>query len=62
MTRFIAGATAIVIPDRRAASVTASVCKASAGAVEHLDIVRVRNVADWIDLAKKAGFWVWGAA
>lgn len=57
----VAGATAIVIPDRRAASVTASVCKASAGAVEHLDIVRVRNVADWIDLAKKAGFWVWGA-
>ena len=57
----VAGASAIVIPDRRAASVTASVCKASAGAVEHLNIARVTNIADWIDDAKKAGFWVWGA-
>jgi len=57
----VAGASGVVIPDRRAASVTASACKASAGAVEHLEIARVRNVADWIDDAKKAGFWVWGA-
>ncbi len=58
-----AGATGVVIPDRRAASVTAAVCKASAGAVEHLAIARVRNLADWLDDAKETeGLWVYGAA
>lgn len=56
-----AGADGVVIPDRRAASVTAVACKASAGAVEHLGIARVRNVSDWLAEAKSAGFWVWGA-
>jgi 23S rRNA (guanosine2251-2'-O)-methyltransferase len=55
------GAAAVVIPDRRAAMVTAAVCKASAGAVEHLEIAHVRNVADWLGEAKEAGFWIWGA-
>lgn len=57
----VAGATGVVIPDRRAAAVTAAVCKASAGAVEHLEIARVRNISDWLASAKQAGFWVWGA-
>ncbi|MDQ2700329.1 MAG: 23S rRNA (guanosine(2251)-2'-O)-methyltransferase RlmB [Actinomycetota bacterium] len=57
----VAGADGVVIPDRRAASVTAVACKTSAGAVEHLEIARVRNVADFLADAKKAGFWVWGA-
>ena len=56
-----AGATGVVIPDRRAASVTAAAAKASAGAVEHLKIARVRNISDWIIEAKDAGFWIWGA-
>ena len=56
-----AGATGVVIPDRRAASVTAAAAKASAGAVEHLKIARVRNISDWITEAKDAGFWIWGA-
>jgi 23S rRNA (guanosine2251-2'-O)-methyltransferase len=56
-----AGATGVVIPDRRAATVTAVACKASAGAVEHLSVARVRNIADWLEAAKAAGFWVWGA-
>jgi len=56
-----AGATGVVIPDRRAASVTAVAAKASAGAVEHLKIARVRNISDWISEAKDAGFWIWGA-
>ena len=56
-----AGATGVVIPDRRSAAVTAATAKASAGAVEHLKIARVRNVSDWITEAKDAGFWVWGA-
>ena len=51
----------VVIPERRAASVTPAVVKASAGAVEHLGIARVRNLADWLGEAREAGFWVWGA-
>ncbi len=56
-----AGADGVVIPDRRSAEVTAVACKASAGAVEHLRIARVRNLADWLAEAKEAGFWLWGA-
>lgn len=56
-----AGAAGAVIPDRRSAEVTAVTCKASAGAVEHLPIARVRNLADWLAEAKEAGFWIWGA-
>lgn len=56
-----AGAAGVVIPERRSAEVTAVVCKASAGAVEHLDIARVRNLADWLAEAKDASFWIWGA-
>ena len=56
-----AGASGIVIPERRAAEVTPAVCKASAGAVEHLPIARVRNIADWLGEAKKAAAWVYGA-
>jgi 23S rRNA (guanosine2251-2'-O)-methyltransferase len=56
-----AGATGLVIPERRSAAVTAVACKASAGAVEHLPIARVRNLADWLAEAKEAGFWIWGA-
>ncbi len=56
-----AGATAVVIPERRSAEVTAAVCKASAGAVEHLPIARVRNLADFLTDAKNAGSWCYGA-
>jgi 23S rRNA (guanosine2251-2'-O)-methyltransferase len=58
----VAGAAGVVIAERRAASVTAAVCKASAGAVEHLPVARVMNVADWLGEAKEAGAWVYGAA
>ena len=57
-----AGATGIVIPERRAATVTAAVCAASAGAVEHLPVARVRNLADFLAEAKAAGCWCYGAA
>jgi 23S rRNA (guanosine2251-2'-O)-methyltransferase len=58
----VAGAAGVVIPERRSADVTAAVCKASAGAVEHLAVARVRNLADWLGEAKEAGAWVYGAA
>ncbi|HEX6153960.1 MAG TPA: 23S rRNA (guanosine(2251)-2'-O)-methyltransferase RlmB [Solirubrobacterales bacterium] len=56
-----AGADGVVIPERRSAAVTAVTCKTSAGAVEHLEIAHVRNLADWLAEAKQAGFWIWGA-
>jgi 23S rRNA (guanosine2251-2'-O)-methyltransferase len=57
-----AGATGVVVPERRSAEVTAAVCKASAGAVEHLAVARVRNLADFLADAKAAGCWCYGAA
>ena len=56
-----AGAAGVIVPERRAAAVTAVTCKASAGAVEHLEVAHVRNLADWLGQAKEAGFWIWGA-
>ena len=58
----VAGATGVVIPERRAAEVTPATCKSSAGAVEHLPVARVRNLADWLGEAKQSGAWVYGAA
>ncbi len=43
-----AGAAGVVVPERRSAAVTAATCKASAGAVEHLRLAHVRNLADWL--------------
>ena len=58
-----AGATGVVIPERRAVGVTPAVCKASAGAVEHLAVARVQNLADWLEAAKATdGMWIYGAA
>ena len=56
-----AGAAGLVLPERRAAEVTPAVCKASAGAVEHLPVARVRNLADFLADAKQAGMWCYGA-
>jgi 23S rRNA (guanosine2251-2'-O)-methyltransferase len=56
-----AGAAGVIVPDRRAAAVTAATCKASAGAVEHVPVAHVRNLSDWLAEAKQAGFWIWGA-
>jgi 23S rRNA (guanosine2251-2'-O)-methyltransferase len=56
-----AGAAGVVIPNRRSAQVTAAACKASAGAVEHLAVARVANLVRWLETAKGAGAWVYGA-
>jgi 23S rRNA (guanosine2251-2'-O)-methyltransferase len=56
-----AGVTGLVIPERRSAEVTAAVCKASAGAVEHLPIARTRNLSDFLAEAKRGGLWCYGA-
>jgi 23S rRNA (guanosine2251-2'-O)-methyltransferase len=57
-----AGCAGVVLPERRSAEVTPAVCKASAGAVEHLPVARVRNLADWLGEAKQRDAWVYGAA
>jgi 23S rRNA (guanosine2251-2'-O)-methyltransferase len=57
-----AGVDGIVLPERRSAAVTPAVGKASAGAVEHLAVARVRNVADFLGDARAAGCWRYGAA
>lgn len=57
----VAGCAGVVIPERRSADVTPAVCKASAGAVEHLAIAKVRNLADFLTDAKRDGAWIYGA-
>jgi 23S rRNA (guanosine2251-2'-O)-methyltransferase len=56
-----AGATGIVLPAHRSASVTPVVSHASAGAVEHLPIAVVTNLATYLNEVKGADLWVWGA-
>jgi 23S rRNA (guanosine2251-2'-O)-methyltransferase len=57
-----AGAAGVVIAERRAAEVTPAACKASAGAVEHMRIARVRNIADFLGEAREVGCWSYGAS
>lgn len=55
-----AGVHGVIIPKDRAAEVTSTVVKASAGAIEHILISRVTNIADTITKLKNAGVWVIG--
>lgn len=55
------GVTGIIIPKRRTASVTRTVSRSSAGAVEHIKIARVNNLNQAIDELKEKGIWVFGA-
>ncbi|MHB8178783.1 MAG: 23S rRNA (guanosine(2251)-2'-O)-methyltransferase RlmB [Vulcanimicrobiaceae bacterium] len=55
------GADAVILPERRAAGVTATARKAAAGASEHIPVVQVANLAEAIRTLKKAGIWVAGA-
>jgi 23S rRNA (guanosine2251-2'-O)-methyltransferase len=55
-----AGADGIVIPERRAAGVTGTVAKASAGASEHLPIAKVTNVARTLEELKAKELWIVG--
>jgi 23S rRNA (guanosine2251-2'-O)-methyltransferase len=57
-----AGATGIVVPAHGSARVTAVVSRASAGAVEHLPIAVVPNLARWLNEVKGPELWVYAAA
>ena len=54
------GADAVVIPERRAAGLTATVARVSAGALAHVPVVRVTNLGRSLDEMKKKGFWIYG--
>lgn len=55
------GVAGIIIPEKRSASVTPSVIKASAGAAHHIPIAKVVNIARTVDYLKERGFWIYGA-
>ena len=55
-----AGADGVVIPERRAAGVTGTVTKASAGASEHLPIAKVTNIARSVEELKDRNIWTVG--
>jgi 23S rRNA (guanosine2251-2'-O)-methyltransferase len=57
-----AGVSGVAIPERRSAEVTPAACKASAGALEHLRVARVRNLADFLGQAREARCWCYGAS
>ena len=57
-----AAATGVVITEHKSARVTPAVCRASAGAVEHVSVAVVVNLARYLSGVKRDDFWVWAAA
>jgi 23S rRNA (guanosine2251-2'-O)-methyltransferase len=56
-----AGASGVVLPTHNAARVTPAVCRASAGAVEHLPVAVVKNLARYLGEVKSQHLWLWAA-
>ena len=56
-----AGVHGVIIPKRRAVGLTTVVAKASAGAIEHVRIAKVTNIAQTIDELKERGLWLYAA-
>jgi 23S rRNA (guanosine2251-2'-O)-methyltransferase len=56
-----AGATGVVITEHKSARVTPAVCRASAGAVEHVDLAVVVNLSRYLTDVKRNDLWVWAA-
>jgi|ERR1700683_150560 len=55
-----AGAAAVIVPERRAAGLGDTVARAAAGALEHIPVARVVNIARAMEDLKKAGYWLVG--
>ncbi len=55
-----AGADGVFLPQRRSASLSAAVVKASAGAASHIKVARITNIAQLIESLKKRGYWIAG--
>ena len=60
-TADVTGVHGIIIPRRRSVGLTATVAKASTGAIEHVPVVRVNNLAQTIEQLKERGIWFVGA-
>lgn len=56
------GVDAVILPKDRSVTVTGTVCKASSGAVEHLKIAQVTNLARTLEELKRNGFWIYGTS
>ena len=56
-----AGVHGVIVPKRRSAGLSYTVGKASAGAVEYMNVARVTNIANTLDELKQRGVWVFGA-
>lgn len=59
-TADITGVHGVIIPERRSATISSTVSKASAGAVEHVKVARVTNLTQTIKELKERGLWVFG--
>ena len=59
-TALAAGAHGVVIPERRAVGLTDTVARASAGALAHLPVAKVTNLARTMEDLKEAGYWLVG--
>lgn len=57
----IFGVSGIIIPERNSVKINETVVKTSTGAIEHVDIVKVKNISEAIEQLKKLEFWVYGA-
>jgi 23S rRNA (guanosine2251-2'-O)-methyltransferase len=60
-TAHAAGAGAVIVPERRAASLTDVVAKAASGALEHIAVVRITNINRTLENLKERGYWIYGA-
>ncbi len=59
-TALAAGASGVIIPERRSAGLTEAASRASAGAVAHLPVARVTNLSRAMEQLKAAGYWLVG--
>ena len=57
----IFGVKGIIIPERNSVKINETVVKTSTGAIEHVSIIKVKNIAEAIDQLKKYDFWIYGA-
>ena|SRR6185312_4024038 len=55
-----AGASAVVVPERRSAPLTETVARSAAGALEYVPVARVTNISRALETMKTSGFWIYG--